>query len=175
MSEPIQSIAQNNYILATQKEVSHDNTLSGNGTVDSPLGVVPDYNETVLWSGATPLSSMNGSGNALNLSESLFNFEKVAVYARPLPSHNMFKVTEFQPDGNTEGFDWLTWFKGGGSGSNGVIRFGGAFMQYSDNKLWAKKDEFFQLSVASNGISMQPNQNIITQIVGINRISGSNA
>ena len=39
MSEPIQSIAQNNYILAAQKEVSHDNTLSGNGTVDSPLSV----------------------------------------------------------------------------------------------------------------------------------------
>ena len=39
MSEPIQSIAQNNYILATQQEVSHDNTLSGNGTDDSPLGV----------------------------------------------------------------------------------------------------------------------------------------
>ena len=40
MSEPIQSIAQNNYILATQQEVSHDNTLSGNGTVDSPMGVI---------------------------------------------------------------------------------------------------------------------------------------
>jgi len=36
----IQSISQNNYILATQQEVSHDNSLSGNGTVDSPLGVV---------------------------------------------------------------------------------------------------------------------------------------
>lgn len=43
MSEPIQSIATNNYILATQQEVSHDNTLSGNGTVDSPLGVDSDY------------------------------------------------------------------------------------------------------------------------------------
>ena len=40
MSEPIQSIAQNNYILATQQEVSHDNTLSGNGMADSPLSVI---------------------------------------------------------------------------------------------------------------------------------------
>ena len=39
MSEPIQSISQGNYILATQQEVSHDNTLSGNGTSASPLGV----------------------------------------------------------------------------------------------------------------------------------------
>ena len=43
MSEPIQSISQGNYILATQKEVSHDNTLSGNGTVESPLGVNNEY------------------------------------------------------------------------------------------------------------------------------------
>ena len=40
MANEIQSIAQNNYILATQQEVSHDNTLSGNGAVDSPLRVI---------------------------------------------------------------------------------------------------------------------------------------
>lgn len=39
MSDPIRSISQNNFILADQKEVSHDNTLSGNGTAASPLGV----------------------------------------------------------------------------------------------------------------------------------------
>ena len=39
MSDPIRSISQNNFILADQKEVSHDNTLSGNGTTESPLGV----------------------------------------------------------------------------------------------------------------------------------------
>lgn len=39
MSE-IQSISQNNYILATQQEVSHDSSLSGTGMADSPLGVI---------------------------------------------------------------------------------------------------------------------------------------
>ena len=39
----IQTISQGNYILATQQEVSHDNTLSGNGTVDNPLGVTSGY------------------------------------------------------------------------------------------------------------------------------------
>lgn len=39
MSDPIRSISQNNFILADQKEVAHDNTLSGNGTTESPLGV----------------------------------------------------------------------------------------------------------------------------------------
>ena len=72
MSEPIQAISQQNYILATQQEVSHDNSLSGNGTVESPLGVVPGYNETVLWSG-TALS-----GDRI-LSESWKNFDKISI------------------------------------------------------------------------------------------------
>lgn len=42
MSDPIRSISQNNFILADQKEVAHDNTLSGNGTPESPLGVSSD-------------------------------------------------------------------------------------------------------------------------------------
>jgi hypothetical protein len=42
MSE-INAIATNNYLLATHQEVSHDNTLSGNGTSASPLGVNSDY------------------------------------------------------------------------------------------------------------------------------------
>lgn len=40
MSEPIQSIATNNYLLAAQQEVSHDNTLSGTGMTNSPLSVI---------------------------------------------------------------------------------------------------------------------------------------
>ena len=34
------TIWNNNYILATQQAVSHDNTLSGNGTSGSPLMVI---------------------------------------------------------------------------------------------------------------------------------------
>ena len=74
MSEPIQSIAQNNYILATQQEVSHDNSLSGNGTVNSPLSVVPGYNETVLYSG--PIGAFN---TELTLNEPFSAFQYVGV------------------------------------------------------------------------------------------------
>lgn len=71
MSEPIQSIAQNNYILATQQEVSHDSSLSGNGTVDSPLGV----SETVLWTGDSLADT------AIQLSEAANNFEYIEIHA----------------------------------------------------------------------------------------------
>lgn len=57
------------FITSGAEIVNHDNTLSGNGTVDSPLGVVPGYNETVLWSGT-------GSISSFTLSEKLSNFEK---------------------------------------------------------------------------------------------------
>lgn len=75
MSEQIQSIAQNNYILATQQEVSHDNSLSGNGTVESPLGVVPGYNETVLWEG-----DIGYNQSTTGISEALTNFERLRIY-----------------------------------------------------------------------------------------------
>ena len=170
MSEPIQSIAQNNYILHNidaKKLYVQEPLFTANSGDAVYVGWRPD--ETVLWSGSSALSAMNGSANGVNLSESPFNFERVAVYGRPLAAHNVLKIVEFEPDSNTEGFDWLTWFKGGGTGGAGAIRFGGAFMQYNENKLWAKSNEFFQLSVASGGISMQSNQNIITEVVGINR------
>ena len=77
MSEPIQSISQGNYILATQQEVSHDNTLSGNGTVDSPLGVVPGYNEKVLYSGNVSISNTAD----IPLNENITNFERIKVIA----------------------------------------------------------------------------------------------
>ena len=59
------------FITSGAEIVNHDNTLSGNGTVESPLGVVPGYNETVLWSGSTTATA------ALN--EDISHFERVKV------------------------------------------------------------------------------------------------
>ena len=88
MSEPIQSIAQNNYILATQQEVSHDNTLSGNGTVDSPLGL----NETVL------ADNIPNDSTSFTLSEKPSNFERIRIYSTKGP------ICEVQPSDS-----FLTW------------------------------------------------------------------
>ena len=59
------------FITSGAEIVNHDASLSGNGTVESPLGVVPGYNETVLWSG-------NGS-NVATLSESMQNFSRLKI------------------------------------------------------------------------------------------------
>lgn len=88
MANEIQSIAQNNYILTTQQEVAHDNTLSGNGTVDSPLGVVPGYNETVLYSGT--------GASSFNVSENLSSFETVKMYGYAAEQGTAYKhIFEF--------------------------------------------------------------------------------
>jgi len=78
MSDPIRSISQNNFILADQKEVSHDNTLSGNGTPESPLGL----NETVLF------RSDSGVQNNITLTEDVENFEFVRVEWCPYTENN---------------------------------------------------------------------------------------
>ena len=49
------------FITEGAEIVNHDNTLSGNGTVESPLGVVPGYNETVLFTTGTPVTAFTAS------------------------------------------------------------------------------------------------------------------
>lgn len=77
MANEIEAIATNNYVLATQQAVTHDNSMSGNGTVDSPLGVVPGYNETVLFEDIP--SSVTSD---VPLSENPTNFEYIDVFAK---------------------------------------------------------------------------------------------
>lgn len=72
----IQSISQSNYVLATQQAVTHDNSLSGNGTVDSPLGVVPGYNETVLYDSTAKWTD-------ITFSEPASNFERIRLLICP--------------------------------------------------------------------------------------------
>ena len=64
------------FITEGAEIVNHDASLSGNGTVDSPLGVVPGYNETVLFSG----DLSQGNKDSITLSEPITNFEKFKVY-----------------------------------------------------------------------------------------------
>ena len=61
------------FITEGAEIVNHDNTLSGNGTVDSPLGV----SETVLWSGARQTTG------SIQLSESMWNYGAMDIYVCP--------------------------------------------------------------------------------------------
>jgi hypothetical protein len=84
------------FITEGAEIVNHDNSLSGNGTSASPLGVVPGYNETVLWSGALTV------GNTAQMSEPVSAFESYKFY---LLGHERYlkTVNEFWTDGSSAG------------------------------------------------------------------------
>ena len=60
------------FIVSADPFVQHDTSMSGNGTVNSPLGVVPGYNETVLFD----VSSGQTTGY---VSESITGFDKFSI------------------------------------------------------------------------------------------------
>ena len=74
------------FIVSADPFVQHDTSMSGNGTVNSPLGVVPGYNETVLWSGSI------GTNSSAALSEPYTNFERIRVcgYGRGAGSNEAY-------------------------------------------------------------------------------------
>jgi len=78
------------FITEGAEIVNHDNSLSGNGTVDSPLGVVPGYNETVLFDDSDGQSTGT-------FSETIENFERIKVlYVWNSATDNKAKYVELQ-------------------------------------------------------------------------------
>lgn len=78
------------FIVSADPYVNHDNSLSGNGTLTSPLGVVPGYNETVLYSGAYTHSTFP----AITASGSIWDYEKVEITLCPASGGVRHPVTE---------------------------------------------------------------------------------
>lgn len=90
------------FITEGAEIVNHDNSLSGNGTVDSPLGL----NETVLWSGT------GTSGTTLNLSESVKNFNTVKFYGHDSTRNKSMiyeQATNYLTGGETLSFTMQGW------------------------------------------------------------------
>ena len=147
------------FITEGAEIVNHDNTLSGNGTVDSPLGVVPGYNETVLWSGAA-------AGN-ITLSEPCTNFEKLELTT----TNNeiiTIKVAEknfsliFCPVPNTN-YGYFSFVNFTLSGTNITTKVGqvlnaGTYNAGTPTMTWDKSSDF---------------KNWCVKVVGINRIANS--
>lgn len=172
MSDPIRSISQNNYLLAAQQEVSHDNTLSGNGTEASPLGL----NETVLWSG-----DKTGTGT-ITLSEGANNFERIAVYIG----------SEGANISAPQRFESSVEFDQSGQGQRFVIRYGGVLSKSliaSENSIYVWGGElvvyatsYTTLNVGrTNRVHVSSITNVIDhsslthirKVVGINRIANN--
>lgn len=155
------------FITSGAEIVNHDNSLSGNGTVDSPLGVVPGYNETVLWSGTEPTS-------AVSLSETWKNFDRLKIYVQNKSMDNGLNMVEVKPlerDGYTPYYNIIAGFSNG-LGTNGMI-WQNIIGSASDNGLTNLSAFGFQNSWNANAVSVRKNNsndlNCILKVVGINR------
>jgi len=141
------------FITSGAEIVNHNNTLSGNGTVDSPLGL----NETVLWSG-------NAASN-ITLSEPCTNFEKLELTTTNKEIITI-KVAEqnysliFCPAANTN-YGFFSFVNFTLSGTNittnvGQVLNAGAFNDEAPTMTWDKSSSFKSWCV---------------KVIGINRIA----
>ena len=160
------------FITSGAEIVNHDNTLSGNGTVDSPLGVVPGYNETVLWESNTAWSGGNTNMKAnFTLSEQVSAFDKIDIYFwKKYGTYYSYEVATTPVISNTiqyctdpfpENMLTASWFnmKLYGSGNNCGYSGGFNSVQTQSMTAWASQD-------------MWGHGNIY-KLVGINRIANN--
>lgn len=160
MSDPIRSISQNNFLLAAQQEVSHDNTLSGNGTEASPLGL----NETVLWEGER---GWWYDTSQLSLSGSISDYD----YFKVIYSDDwaLSKVVSEYPSTNNKFDASLV----GPEGDN--ITFKTSKFTVSGDKINIDSSRMFEINSAGN----IPTKNFTTsfikfyKIIGVNRKSST--
>jgi hypothetical protein len=166
MSEPIQSIAQNNYILHNidaKKLYVQEPLFTANSGDAVYVGWRPD--ETVLYSGTVGTS-------AVTLSESFKNFESIKLV------HNT-QVEEFwKPNAG----DAVRYWHNYGTMAQGVYKMAMVQVSMPDTTHItnvSSKSLNFPLTGTSFTASVVVNDtyalNTIREVIGINRISGGNA
>ena len=149
------------FIVSADPFVQHDTSLSGNGTVNSPLGVMPGYNETVLWSG-TPGTNSSGT-----LSEPVWNFERFKMHINALQGGEY--VCEFSPTGTGSSRNYLTY----GARGNNDCAFDICKWTFAENTFSAVSAKTFHSTWTSTSMIVENNQaaakGYVSKIIGINR------
>ena len=153
-----EAIFNDRFILTSPQDVQHDGSMSGNGTLTSPLGVVPGYNETVLYSGAAGTS-------AVTLSEPVTAFERIKIV------HNS-QVEELYYPSNNEATRYWHFY---GTPTQGVYKIAMVNCALSGNKITnvSAKTLLYPVTGTATAYTVSLNDtyalNTIKQVVGINR------
>ena len=173
MSENIQSISQGTYTIGDTNKLTFE---AGPGIkIDEPsAGTVRIGNdETVLYSGDEPTS-------AVSLTESWKNFDRLKIYVQNKSMDNGLNMVEIRPlerDGYTPYYNIIAGFSYG-LGTNGMI-WQNIIGSASDTGLRNCSAFGFQNSWTATSPTVRKNNandlNCILKVIGINRLSGSNA
>jgi hypothetical protein len=172
MSENIQSIANGSFVLGSTSATTYQ---AGPGiSITQPSeGVVRISNdETVLYSGEEPTSSVS-------LSETWKNFDRLKIYVQNKSMDNGLNIVEVRPlerDGYTPYYNIIAGFSYG-LGTNGMI-WQNIIGSANDTGLRNCSAFGFQNSWTATSPTIRKNNandlNCILKVIGINRISGSN-
>lgn len=156
------------FITEGAEIVNHDASLSGNGTVDSPLGVVPGYNETVLWENSAGAQLV--SGFTAQLTENISGFDRIYVY-HGTDNLKWSHIDTFPGAANR--FELTRYSYDGGS----YIIQDCQDLTTNDGLNFSAKRNIRRAQFNTNGsFSLSTNQNTtfkLFKIVGINRIANS--
>lgn len=143
------------FITEGAEIVNHDNTLSGNGTVDSPLGV---NNETVLWENDGSVSALSA---IMNLNDDVTNYDKLQFYCGiDIDAKNICTI---QANTDRATISWREYFQG-----NGTWRTFSNFFQIGTNSITAGP-AMCNISDGTNNANWQYSYLALQKIVGINR------
>lgn len=148
----------NDRYLLTNPAVSTDNTLSGDGTTQSPIGVVPGYNETVLWSGTSNTSPLTAS-------EPLSSFEKVEIVWEH--NFNNTVINHFNYTYNMPSNELFAY--GGRTAGAGFTWFLAAWSIGSDGKTLTRAQSKFIPITTTVGTPVDNGNLYPIKVVGINR------
>ena len=173
MSENIQSISQGTFTIG---QTSATNFIAGHGIkIDEPsAGTVRIGNdETVLWSA----SDIANRTSACTVSESLKNFEHVDIWLAHGTYGPCRSVSiDFNVMGTTGYFNVLR------PRGEGNLNAAFMFISATDTTLTCSKSKcvsFGSYNTTANSITCSVNdpedRNCLYKVVGVNRISGSNA
>lgn len=152
------------FIVSADPFVQHDNSLSGNGTVNSPLGVVPGYNETLLWE-----ATANNQYSA-TLSEPYSNFERIRIEFNSNDTLNTDKSLYNEFPGYVTQFNLI------GQRTDG----GGIVMTLSDlngsedkTQLTPSYGRYVIVPKTSTTLTVGSINIVLKSVVGINRIANN--
>lgn len=154
------------FITEGAEIVNHDASLSGNGTVDSPLGVVPGYNETVLFSASQGTSSCT-------LSEDLTNFTRLRFKLGNVAGTEGWQYQEIPAI--TSNVIHLSYNCGGGGNEYYVGLYGNMSSTTAINltQCVAVKAPFSNTTATTTTGNNNYYQKAIFEVVGINRIANN--
>ena len=169
MSDEIQAIANNNYILHNidaKKLYVQEPLFTANSGDAVYVGWRPD--ETVLWEGSVIVSTAQ---NVLNLSESLNNFETFKIYDKSIDRANIgTRITEFNSVSSEIYFGTEdAWIDSWQPTTEGCCYIGHNYYSANNNRDKICTLRSFYKSLPTSASEATHNLGIVYKVVGVNR------